>query len=95
MLTDEEVSKISHLSRLQLDAKEIQEFKNKLSTIFSMVEELRQVDTTSVEPMTHPLELFQRLREDQVTEMNQRELYQSVSPKKTIAGLYLVPKVIE
>lgn len=95
MLTDEEVAKISHLSRLKLNPQEIQEFKNKLSTIFSMVETLRQVDTSHIEPMTHPLQSFQMLREDAVTESDQRELYQSVSPKKTVAGLYLVPKVIE
>lgn len=45
--------------------------------------------------MAHPMEdLTQRLREDIVTEENQRELFQSIAPA-TDAGLYLVPKIIE
>jgi aspartyl-tRNA(Asn)/glutamyl-tRNA(Gln) amidotransferase subunit C len=44
--------------------------------------------------MSHPLDVVQRLREDIVTENNQREEFQSVAPA-TQNGLYLVPKVIE
>jgi aspartyl-tRNA(Asn)/glutamyl-tRNA(Gln) amidotransferase subunit C len=55
---------------------------------------MEQVDTSAVEPMAHPLHMTQRLREDQVTEENHRDLYQSIAPA-TENGLYLVPKVIE
>ena len=56
--------------------------------------EVSLVDTSDVEPMAHPLQMSQRLREDRVTEENQRELFQSIAPA-TANGLYLVPKVIE
>jgi aspartyl-tRNA(Asn)/glutamyl-tRNA(Gln) amidotransferase subunit C len=44
--------------------------------------------------MSHAQDLSQRLREDRVTETNQRELFQSIAPQVE-AGLYLVPQVIE
>jgi len=52
------------------------------------------VDTDGIEPLAHPHDANQRLREDVVTEENQRELLQSNAPQ-TDAGLFLVPKVIE
>ena len=52
------------------------------------------VDTQGVTPMAHPLHMTQPLRQDCVTEQNQRELFQSIAPQ-TEEGLYLVPKVIE
>ena len=44
--------------------------------------------------MSHAQELSQRLREDQVTETNQREAFQAIAPQVE-HGLYLVPQVIE
>jgi aspartyl-tRNA(Asn)/glutamyl-tRNA(Gln) amidotransferase subunit C len=44
--------------------------------------------------MAHALDVVQRLREDKVTESDQRDLFQSVAPQVE-SGLYLVPKVIE
>ena len=66
----------------------------KLNGIFDLIEQMQAVDTTGVEPMSHPQELATRLREDVVTETNRREAFQKVAPQ-TEAGLYLVPKVIE
>ena len=57
-------------------------------------EEMQAVNTDGVEPMSHPQELAQRLREDAVSETDRRAAYQSIAPQ-TEAGLYLVPKVIE
>jgi aspartyl-tRNA(Asn)/glutamyl-tRNA(Gln) amidotransferase subunit C len=58
------------------------------------VEHLEEVDTTSVVPLAHPLDAVQRLRADEVTETDEREIFQAHAPL-TEAGLYLVPKVIE
>ena len=55
---------------------------------------MNAVDTSGVTPMAHPLDAVQRLREDAVTESDQREHFQQVAPAVE-AGLYLVPKVIE
>jgi aspartyl-tRNA(Asn)/glutamyl-tRNA(Gln) amidotransferase subunit C len=89
-----DVEKIAHLARLAVTDEEAQELTGDLSRILDLVAQMEQVDTSSVEPMAHPLNMNQRLREDRVTEENNRELYQSVAPS-TENGLYLVPKVIE
>jgi aspartyl-tRNA(Asn)/glutamyl-tRNA(Gln) amidotransferase subunit C len=47
-----------------------------------------------VEPLAHPLEMTQRLREDTVTETDQHDHFQAIAPQVE-ADLYLVPKVIE
>jgi aspartyl-tRNA(Asn)/glutamyl-tRNA(Gln) amidotransferase subunit C len=89
-----DVEKIAHLARLAVTDEEAQELTGDLSRILDLVAQMEQVETSSVEPMAHPLNMNQRLREDRVTEENNRELYQSVAPS-TENGLYLVPKVIE
>lgn len=55
---------------------------------------MNAVDTDNVMPMAHPQDAFQRLREDVVTEENQREHFQEIAPEVE-NGLYLVPQVIE
>ena len=55
---------------------------------------MQSVDTEDVVPLAHPLDLTQRLREDDVTEFNRRGELQLLAPKVE-QGLYLVPKVIE
>ena len=89
-----EVEKIAHLARLGIDEKDVPDYAENLSRILGLVEQMSAVDTSQVEPMAHPLELAQRLREDVVTEVNQRELLQENAPAVE-DGLFLVPKVIE
>jgi aspartyl-tRNA(Asn)/glutamyl-tRNA(Gln) amidotransferase subunit C len=94
-----DVQRIANLARLELSDAETLATLEKLNGIFSLVEQLKAVDTADVEPLSHPLaahvqNLSLRLRDDVVTETNQRELYQQVAPA-TQDGLYLVPKVIE
>jgi len=88
------VEKIAHLARLAVDGDELDSVAAGLSDILQMVEQMSAVDTEGVTPMAHPLHMIQPLRQDQVTEENQRELFQSIAPQ-TEDGLYLVPKVIE
>ena len=77
-----------------MTAPEIETARAQLSGIFDLIAEMQAVDTSGVEPMSHSQDLSQRLREDKVTETNQREAFQAVAPQVE-AGLYLVPKVIE
>jgi aspartyl-tRNA(Asn)/glutamyl-tRNA(Gln) amidotransferase subunit C len=88
------VDKIAHLARLEIDPANIDGYCRNLSDILSFVEQMNAIDTTGVEPMAHPLDVAQRLREDQVSEDNQREDFQAIAPLVE-RGLYLVPKVIE
>jgi aspartyl-tRNA(Asn)/glutamyl-tRNA(Gln) amidotransferase subunit C len=93
-LERDDVEKIAHLARLAVDEGELDSVAAGLSDILNMVEQMSSVDTAGVTPMAHPLHMTQPLRPDQVTEENQRELFQSIAPQ-TENGLYLVPKVIE
>ncbi|MCV2362432.1 Asp-tRNA(Asn)/Glu-tRNA(Gln) amidotransferase GatCAB subunit C [Paucibacter aquatile] len=97
-LTPQDVSRIAHLARLELQEAESAALLPQLNDFFSIVEQMSAVDTAGVEPLYTPLSAIQevhlRLREDAVTESNQRELNQRSAPAVE-DGLFLVPKVIE
>ncbi len=93
-LSTEEVKKISLLARLAISDEEAQQYSESLSEIFDLVAQMNAVDTSGIEPMAHPQDISQRLREDVVTASNEREKFQSIAPA-TEKGLYLIPQVIE
>jgi aspartyl-tRNA(Asn)/glutamyl-tRNA(Gln) amidotransferase subunit C len=93
-LERKDVENIAHLARLAISEADIPEYARNLSSILALVEQMGAVDTAGVAPMAHPLDAVQRLREDAVTETDQREHFQAIAPAVE-AGLYLVPKVIE
>ena len=82
------------MARLQIKQDEVEQYATDLSNIISLVEQMNEVDTQDILPMAHPLDAVQRLREDKVTEENQRDKFQAIAPSAE-KGLYLVPKVIE
>ncbi len=89
-----EVEKIAHLARVAVSDDEAQRLTADLSRILDLVAVMDEVDTSGVAAMAHPLHMTQRLRADEVTEVDQRELSQKIAPA-TENGLYLVPRVIE
>lgn len=89
-----DVEKIAHLARLAVSEEEKDSYAESLSSILSLVEQMNAVDAEGVTPMAHPLHMVQRLRADEPSEPDQRELFQQIAPS-TADGLYLVPKVIE
>jgi aspartyl-tRNA(Asn)/glutamyl-tRNA(Gln) amidotransferase subunit C len=89
-----DVHRIAHLARIDIDAAQSAEVRDKLDAIFGMINELAAVDTTGVVPMAHAQDVVLPLRADAVTEADQRALYQTVAPAVE-DGLYLVPKVLE
>jgi len=93
-LDNKEVSQIAYLSRLQVEENSLESITADLNNILNLVEQLSELDTDSVEPMSHPLNMTQRLREDEVTEKDQSELFQNIAPK-TGKSHYLIPTVIE
>ena len=90
----DEVKKIAKLACLNINDADMASYAGDLSNILGLVEQMNAVDTSGVEPMSHPLDAVQRLREDVVTDTNRREEFQAIAPM-TEDGLYLVPKVIE
>ncbi len=93
-LDKSDVEKIAFLARLGVDEQDMPEYASNLSKILDMVEQLNSVETDGVKPMAHPLDAVQRLRADEVTEVNDRENLQAHAPE-TAEGLYLVPRVVE
>jgi aspartyl-tRNA(Asn)/glutamyl-tRNA(Gln) amidotransferase subunit C len=89
-----EVEKIAHLARLHVDENEAEEVAGRISEILALIDQMQAIDTDNVEPLSHPLDVVQRLRADQVTESDQRDDLQKLAPKSE-GGLYLVPVVIE
>ena len=97
-LTLADVSRIAHLARLELTSADEALMLEQLNGFFGIVEQMRAVDTRGVEPLYTPLSAVHaaalRLREDVVTEVDQREANQKSAPAVE-DGLFLVPKVIE
>src|SRR5215218_5746184 len=93
-LTRDDVKRAARLARIAIDEDEADAVLAQLANIFGMIEEMRAVDVSGVEPMAHAQDVTLRLREDVVTEADQHELFQSIAPRVD-NGLYLVPKVIE
>jgi aspartyl-tRNA(Asn)/glutamyl-tRNA(Gln) amidotransferase subunit C len=93
-LTSADVKKIAHLARLNMSEADIALYTSQLSNILEFVEHMNAADTSHIDPVANPLDLSQRLRPDQVTEPNQREIFQKIAPAVQ-AGLYLVPIVID
>ncbi len=93
-LTLDDVKRIAQLARIEVAPDEATELLARMTGIFRLIEEMQAVDTTGVEPMSHAQDVMLRLRDDAVTETDQRALFQSIAPQVE-ADLYLVPKVIE
>jgi aspartyl-tRNA(Asn)/glutamyl-tRNA(Gln) amidotransferase subunit C len=97
-LSDDQVRRLAHLARIGIRPEESAAVIERLNRVLGMIDQLKAVDTAGIEPMAHPLDALlpegQRLRPDEVTETDQRELYQSVAPAVQ-EGLYLVPKALE
>ena len=89
-----EIQKVAHLARLSIDDSQAEATAGTISRILDLVDQMQSVNTDDVEPMAHPLDATQRLREDVVTEPDNREQLQSCAPAVE-DGLFLVPKVIE
>ena len=93
-LKSEDILNIAHLARLHIDEDVIDDYVDDLSNILALVDQMNSVDSSGVEPLSNPLDATQRLRDDEVTETDQREKFQQIAPD-VADGFYRVPKVIE
>lgn len=90
----DDIKAIAKLARLKIDEADVPSYATNLSNILDLVEHMNAVDTEGVIPMSHPLDVAQRLRDDIVTETDRRDELQKNAPAVE-DGLFLVPKVIE
>lgn len=97
-LSPDDIARIASLARLELQPAESERMLTQLNGFFGIVEAMRAVDTKGIEPLAHPVAAIEdvalRLREDVVSETDQREANQRSAPAVE-RGLFLVPKVIE
>jgi aspartyl-tRNA(Asn)/glutamyl-tRNA(Gln) amidotransferase subunit C len=93
-LSIDDVHRIAHLARIEITGSQAEATLAQLNDILAMIEKMRAVDTTGVEPMAHPLGGAQRLREDAASEHVDREANMKNAPAQQ-DGLFLVPRVIE
>ena len=97
-LSIDDVRKVARLAQLELDASQEAQTLTHLNNIFALVDQMASVDTTGSAPLNHPIamiaEVSQRLRDDAVTEQDNRTANMANAPQVE-QGLFLVPKVIE
>ena len=97
-LTPQDIARIANLARLELNPTESERMLTQINGFFDIVEKMRAVDTSGVEPLAHPVAAIEdvalRLREDVPSEPDNREANQRSAPAVE-RGLFLVPKVIE
>lgn len=97
-LQPDDLKRIARLARIAVSGDDVAALSGQLKGIFGLIDTLQAVDTKAIEPLAHPLDvvesLSQRLREDRVTETDQRDANMANAPARE-NGLFLVPKVIE
>jgi aspartyl-tRNA(Asn)/glutamyl-tRNA(Gln) amidotransferase subunit C len=97
-LSSQDIARIANLARLELSSTESAKLLIQTNDFFNIVEKMRSVDTTGIEPLAHPIDTIQamslRLRNDIASELDNREANQRTAPAVK-NGLFLVPKVIE
>ena len=97
-LQPDDLKRLARLARIAVSEDDVTLLQTQLNGIFGLIDELQAVDTRGIEPLSHPLDVVQpmaqRLREDNVTERDQRSANLANAPAQE-NGLFLVPKVIE
>ena len=92
-ITLNDVEKIAELARLRITDQEKDKFTEQLNIILEYMNKLNEVDTTNVEPLSHPLELYNVFREDKIEDSLPVEKVLENAPAKT-KKYFKVPKVI-
>jgi aspartyl-tRNA(Asn)/glutamyl-tRNA(Gln) amidotransferase subunit C len=97
-LQPDDLKRLARLARIAVSEDDVTQLQSQLNGIFGLIDELQAVDTGGIEPLAHPLDVVQsmaqRLREDRVTETDQRSANLANAPAQE-NGLFLVPKVLE
>ena len=88
------VKHISKLSRISIEDEKAKKLEKDLNSIFKWIEQLNQLNTDKVEPLTSIAETTLRLRKDQIVSKNIREDILKNSPKDN-KDYFVVPKVVE
>ena len=88
------VTTISYLSRLKIDEEKEEKITNDLQNIIKFVDQLNDIDTSDIKPLTNPLEKTAKTRDDIVTADNLKKELLEIAPSSN-EDYFLVPRVIE
>jgi aspartyl-tRNA(Asn)/glutamyl-tRNA(Gln) amidotransferase subunit C len=88
------VRKVAKLARIAQPEETLEKLAAELNGIMAWIEQLNEVDTDGVEPMTSAVHMPAPMRDDVVTEGGDPEVVLSNSPKR-VGNFYVVPKVVE
>ncbi|TNE32434.1 MAG: Asp-tRNA(Asn)/Glu-tRNA(Gln) amidotransferase subunit GatC [Alphaproteobacteria bacterium] len=88
------VEKIARLARIRVTEEEKVKFAGELNGIMQWIEQLQDVDTEGVEPMTSVVDMSLYMREDAVTDGDMQEKILANAPEAS-EGFFVVPKVVE
>ena len=93
-LDTDTVRRIARLARIHVDDADLAPLVDELNNILGWIEQLDEVDTDGVEPMTSVVEMVQRLRADQMNDGNLQDEVLANAPAAA-DGFFAVPKVVE
>jgi len=93
-LNQADLKKIAHLARINVSEQETKVLEEKLKGIMSLIDQMQNVDTDNVEPMSHAIEVSQPLRDDIVKETDIRKDSLPLA-SEVHDSLFVVPQVIE
>jgi len=94
MIDEKQVQHVAKLARLKLSSEELERFSSQISKILDYINQLNEVDTTDVQPLSHALDISNVFRDDEVTPSSSRDDALANAPQKR-DGFFLVPPVLE
>ncbi len=89
-----DLQNISYLAKINIQEKDFPHLERDLKRILDLIKKMDDADTSGVKALSHPLDVSQPLRKDEVTEIDESEKYLSLAPLVNF-GHFLVPKVID
>jgi len=93
-LTDKDIKKLSHVAQINIDSKDEQIVLSKLEGIIKLIDSMQKVNTDNIYPMSQVLDITHPLREDVVTEKNQKNDFLKLGPESN-EDYFIVPRVVE
>lgn len=88
------VARVARLARIEVPESDLEPLSRELSNILKFVEQLAEVDTDGVAPMTSVVAMAAPLRDDVVNDGDARAAVLANAPE-SLEGYYVVPKVVE
>ena len=93
-LTNKDIKKISQLAKININSKDEEILLSKLEGIMKLIDSMKKVNTDNIEPMSHALDITQPLREDVVSEKNQKNDFLKLGPESN-EDYFIVPRVVD